>query len=889
MASGSIEGSGSYLHAYIYWSSAKGTGGSTVAADLHAKNVDGAWYEANLYGGYNLTINDDTKSGSGARLSGSANGSVLILSHSVWVGYTGNKSVTISAWIGSNGIYINGNNIGNRDCSGTATLDMVGSTPSIPTCTAPTTQVFTELGGNITIRWNKSSSYTTSGAGYYVDIQINNGSWNLLKDIKNLNTTSYTYAIPAGQGGTYRFRVVAYNPVGTSSEHSYSGVITRNSLSAPTIGTLNTYNPYVTSTLSVPLTGGSQANGGAFKRYADLYYGTTLLAHCATPSTNNNTSVSITYSAANFIAKLGASKYSDTFRITAWIQNSNGSRSAYVSKEFTVNINTDGGATPTLGKLTLSGGILGQAATCFVSGVNSIKVTVPNATLRRAPSGTTVSYKIECTGATVAIGQTATFSGLSAGTKTIKTTAIDSRGLSVSTTIQCVVQPWSAPRLTIESCERVSTATTTAKLVYSMTYTPIYTYPTASTQGVQLNSISLQQYNINGGSWNTASNNMIISGLSNELTYVINMRCADKVKTTTYSTSYITVSTINSLLSMRKWGCGINCIPQNGRALDVKGNSYLNGTVTTGNITTGTINSGAITSTGAVSCTSLTSSGDVSGASVKAGALRKHSYIFTGKSAASWFKLGTLSNCVNGKNTIIKVYTGSGYNGQTNQNGWVDIMIRTSNSTGTNGSYFGVICEKHGVNMASFKVKVIASSNAKCDIWCYMPWSYWDGDFTVETSFTWAYSGATQTSEPSGTAQSLHYVELFPVGSIYITTTNTNPSTFLGGTWTQFAQGRTLIGVGTGNDGTTSMSFTASSSGGKYKEILTIDQIPNHSHEQVVVADTHNNTGLRSDYNNDVQNGGAFPQGINTNPTGGGQSHNNIQPYISVYFWKRTA
>ena len=86
-----------------------------------------------------------------------------------------------------------------------------------------------------------------------------------------------------------------------------------------------------------------------------------------------------------------------------------------------------------------------------------------------------------------------------------------------------------------------------------------------------------------------------------------------------------------------------------------------------------------------------------------------------------------------------------------------------------------------------------------------------------------------------------------------------------------------------------SMSFTAGSTGGKYKETLTIDQIPSHSHEQVVVADTHNNTGSRSDYNNDVQNGGSFPQGINTNTTGGGQPHNNIQPYIVCYIWRRTA
>lgn len=86
-----------------------------------------------------------------------------------------------------------------------------------------------------------------------------------------------------------------------------------------------------------------------------------------------------------------------------------------------------------------------------------------------------------------------------------------------------------------------------------------------------------------------------------------------------------------------------------------------------------------------------------------------------------------------------------------------------------------------------------------------------------------------------------------------------------------------------------SMSFTASSEGGKFNETLTIDQIPNHSHEQVVVADTHNNTGTRSDYQNDVQNGGAFPQGINTNPTGGNQSHNNLPPYKCCYMWRRIA
>ena len=35
----------------------------------------------------------------------------------------------------------------------------------------------------------------------------------------------------------------------------------------------------------------------------------------------------------------------------------------------------------------------------------------------------------------------------------------------------------------------------------------------------------------------------------------------------------------------------------------------------------------------------------------------------------------------------------------------------------------------------------------------------------------------------------------YPVGAIYISANSTNPSTFLGGTWEAFAKGRTLVGV----------------------------------------------------------------------------------------------
>lgn len=66
---------------------------------------------------------------------------------------------------------------------------------------------------------------------------------------------------------------------------------------------------------------------------------------------------------------------------------------------------------------------------------------------------------------------------------------------------------------------------------------------------------------------------------------------------------------------------------------------------------------------------------------------------------------------------------------------------------------------------------------------------------------------------------------MYPVGSVYITYNNVNPGTFLGGTWERFGQGRTLVGEGTGNDGSTSMSFTANDTGGEYIHSLLRDEI----------------------------------------------------------------
>lgn len=590
MASGTFQGSGWGVQAKILWSSTKISGGSTVSATLYAQNVDNSYWYATVNNGYSLTINGSSVSGNTAKLSSTTNGASTLISHSVTVSYTGDKSITISGTMDCGNIYSqsHGAYIGTRSASKSVALDKVGSIPPDVVVTGPTTQTISENGGTVSVTWNRCNDYS-GNAVYRVQLSINGGSYSTIQDNIENSTLSYSYTIPAGQGNTYQFRVVAHNDIGYSTEWGYSGVVTTNKLNPPTIGSISTYNPYVSSTLSVPLSGGSQTNGGTFKRYAALYYGSTLLANCATPS-DGNTSASITYSAANFISKLGISKYTDTFTIKAWIQNGNDNKSSVVSKDFTVNINSDGGATPTLGAPTFSGGALGNPATCFIAGISTIGVTSATASLRRAPSGTTLSYSISCTGKSTVSGSSASFSSLVAGTNTITVTVTDSRGLSTSVTKQFVVQSYAPPSIKGIKGERLDSPNTSGKITYTLSYSPIYQYTDVNTKGNQLNGINTQQI-YKDSTWTNYTSGTAITGLNTELSYTFQLRVSDSLRTTTYTTDKATIPTITVLFAMREWGLGINCIPENGYSLCVGGNSKVNGKIYT-------INNGVTSSIG---------------------------------------------------------------------------------------------------------------------------------------------------------------------------------------------------------------------------------------------------------------------------------------------------
>lgn len=134
---------------------------------------------------------------------------------------------------------------------------------------------------------------------------------------------------------------------------------------------------------------------------------------------------------------------------------------------------------------------------------------------------------------------------------------------------------------------------------------------------------------------------------------------------------------------------------------------------------------------------------------------------------------------------------------------------------------------------------------------------------------------------------------VYPVGAIFTTVTAYANSAAVvaaigGTTWVAFGAGKVIIGV----DSSDTDFDTVEETGGSKTHALTTAEMPAHTHTASISSTT--DTG-----NNVNQAGGGRPymrQGSNnggltatTDSTGGGSAHTIVQPYITVYMWKRTA
>ena len=158
---------------------------------------------------------------------------------------------------------------------------------------------------------------------------------------------------------------------------------------------------------------------------------------------------------------------------------------------------------------------------------------------------------------------------------------------------------------------------------------------------------------------------------------------------------------------------------------------------------------------------------------------------------------------------------------------------------------------------------------------------------------------------PSGYSKSAweHLDACYPVNSVKITTDAVNPGTKIGGTWVQFAQGRTLIGQGTGNDGKGTKTFSANSTGGGYS----------HIHEyNILYSEYYGSMNTPHAEKYDANGNISWSPGVKQSSSGSsahvgssgagtsaidqyiltGQTRSvgeTLMPYQVVYFWKRTA
>lgn len=120
----------------------------------------------------------------------------------------------------------------------------------------------------------------------------------------------------------------------------------------------------------------------------------------------------------------------------------------------------------------------------------------------------------------------------------------------------------------------------------------------------------------------------------------------------------------------------------------------------------------------------------------------------------------------------------------------------------------------------------------------------------------------------------------YKVGDLFLTTNSENPSIRFGGTWELFGKGKTLVCV----DDSDIEFNEVKKTGGEKEHTLTIDEMPSHNHS---VKYASNDTGFGDNYFTAGKKGSYNTSSVPINYTGGGKSHNNLQPYITCYIWIR--
>lgn len=117
----------------------------------------------------------------------------------------------------------------------------------------------------------------------------------------------------------------------------------------------------------------------------------------------------------------------------------------------------------------------------------------------------------------------------------------------------------------------------------------------------------------------------------------------------------------------------------------------------------------------------------------------------------------------------------------------------------------------------------------------------------------------------------------YPVGAIYLSVTEVDPSSLFGGTWERIG-GRFLLGANS--------TYAAGSTGGEAANTLTVDEMPKHDHE----VDNLNASGNATPFMTvQAQDEKGYGGNVQTMSSGGSKANDNMPPYLAVFMWKRVS
>lgn len=135
------------------------------------------------------------------------------------------------------------------------------------------------------------------------------------------------------------------------------------------------------------------------------------------------------------------------------------------------------------------------------------------------------------------------------------------------------------------------------------------------------------------------------------------------------------------------------------------------------------------------------------------------SYSFGGaNNKAQWVRLGTLTSAGDASVVVITLQTGNGFNGTESQNSQAEIIIKDGwQDKASTTAAFGASVTRQ--NTKDLLVSVRATASNVCEVWTYLPWQYWNGNYTISGIYSgWNPNFTKQDAKPTnGVEQSLAY------------------------------------------------------------------------------------------------------------------------------------